>query len=182
MEKKIIIFNYGKKKYISGYDLALINNLDMGIDSKLGYYEINDSLLDKIAKDGYQIEYKEMNSKESFKIRKEYFDEHGDRLYRIKNSSLSYLIEWKEDMEKYHDQEVFNKEDYDELVNEIEKRKEKKESDDKLRRKFLPVLKVLTDELGKDLVDHEKVKESLIMLGQILKPHLNEEIVIKTNK
>ena len=153
MEKVLNVYNYQNGKYIGGYDLEFIKNINMGMDSKICFYKVDDSIIDEFVKLGFEIQYQSMDLSRVARIRSEYHDEMGDSLYRMKIIDYNDLLFWKKNMEERVNTPLFNPQLYHALCSEIEKREQAKLNKDEAMNKIMLFIEALKKQYGEDVID-----------------------------
>lgn len=148
----LTIYEWDNKKYISGFDYAELKSINMGIDSKMGYYEIDDEIRGIINEKHLEIKNIKLNEKEIFRIRNEYFDEMGDVKSRIKRASLSDLNSWKKSSENLLGTELYNEVVYNMILKEINERDSINKEKEEVMDRMLIYMDILKEEFGKDLI------------------------------
>ena len=151
-DNSLRVFTHEGKEYIRGFDYMRLKNVNMGVDSQFGYYELTDELKAIIKENNLNVLYQELDRSELFSIRSEYYDELGDTLIRIKRADLNDLYSWKKSMDEIRGEELFNEQTYNLVLEEIKKR----ESEENVKREVLSqmvgYLRSLYGKYGKDVV------------------------------
>lgn len=172
--EKLIVYTNDNKYYLRGFDYADLFNLDMGIDYKIRYYEVDMHKIKALVKKD-NIMYLDMNREQKALIAKEYYNEEEARLKRIREASDHDLGEWRLQImygiaNGYADSSLLV-----DVDKEIEKRKQLKGSNDELRRNLLEPLKSLTDELKKANFNKDLIGEQIEILKNIYEMSLEKE-------
>ena len=149
----INVYNSYGDYYVAGDVLARIIHFDMGIDSRMGYYKISKEDIEKYAQEkGYKVVYSPITRDKIVMIREKYFDDEGDRLYRIQHASYDDLVEYRNDLlaASKKENEEFGDKHFFELVDaEIHARNSIIARKKALKSKLTEPLKNITDTLIK---------------------------------
>ena len=152
MNEFVKVYEHEGRYYISGFDYVKLMNVEMGIDSQMGYYLIDNSILEKMRDGNYRIQEEKMQDHQIIKIQQDYRDKYGDTLQRMRNFSYDDLLSWKKNLDKYRDMEDFDPQIYTMLEEEIKKRTEAIDTKEEVLYKMLAYLDELKDEYGEELV------------------------------